>query len=117
MQVAQLAVKIVMTRPYGQDAYLNIKEATDATDSSSATLDESQNKTYDYSYILLSAKTLNDYKQVQASQAELKSACALYKKNSNLKSTIHFDTTTESSIDGEWSSLILIFFLMVKNFD
>ena len=109
MEVAQLAVKIVITQQYGHDVYLIIKEATHAANSSSATSDKSQNKTYDYSYILPSARTLNHYKQMQASQAELKSACTLYKKNSSLKLTIHFDTSTRSSIDGEWSSLIVIF--------
>ena len=80
---------------------LNTKEATDATDSSSTTSDKSQNKTYDYSYVLPSARTQNGYKQMHASQAELISVCALCRKNSSLKLTIHFDTTTRSSIDGE----------------
>ena len=35
VEVARLAVKIVMTWLYGHDAYLNIKETTDATVSSS----------------------------------------------------------------------------------
>ena len=63
VEVARLAVKIVMTWLYDYDAYLNIKEATGATDSSSTTSDKSQNKTYDYSYVLPYARTPNDYKQ------------------------------------------------------
>ena len=63
VEVVWLAVKIVITQLYDHDAYLYIKEATNATNSSSSTSDKSQNETYEYSYNLLSARTLNNYKQ------------------------------------------------------
>ena len=33
----------------------------------------------------------------------------LLNKESNVKATVHFDSTSHSSIDGEWPSLIIIF--------
>ena len=43
LEVARLTVKIIITRLHGHDAYLNIKEATHATDSTNNKSDESQN--------------------------------------------------------------------------
>ena len=63
VEVAGLAVKIVITQLYDHDAYLYRKEAINATNSSSSISDKSQNETYEYSYNLLSARTVNNYKQ------------------------------------------------------
>ena len=50
-----------------------------------------------------------DYKQCQASQMERETAIHLLNKESSVKVTVHFDSTSRSSINGEWSSLIIIF--------
>ena len=35
---------------------------------------------------------------------------ALWSKDENVKSTLHYDTTTRNTIDGEWPAIILYFF-------
>ena len=59
-------------------------------------------------YVICSARTISDYKQIQVSEMEAMAATALYRKTSS-KSFIHFDTISRSSIDGEWPSIILRF--------
>ena len=44
---------------------------------------------------------------MQTSEAERNAAIALYQKPENVKRIMHYDTTSRSSIDGEWSSIIL----------
>ena len=51
----------------------------------------------------------SDHKQVLASEMETIAATMLLEKDGDTKSTIHFDTTSRSNIDGEWPSLILRF--------
>ena len=63
----------------------------------------------DYSHVLPSAKTIVEYKHLQATQEERDSAIALLNKPDSVVVTLHFDTTSRNSIDGEWPSLILIF--------
>ena len=61
------------------------------------------------STVIPSARTISDYKQILASEMELMAAKALYNKDSNVKVFLHFDTTSRSSIDGEWPAIILRF--------
>ena len=56
-----------------------------------------------------SAKTINDYKLTLAIQTEKEAATALYNMPDDVKSTLHFDSTQRSKIDGDWPCLILIF--------
>ena len=44
---------------------------------------------------------------MQASQAERDGAIALWSKDENVKSTLHYDTTTRNTTDGEWPAIIL----------
>ena len=60
-----------------------------------------------YQHVLPSARTISDYKQMQASEAERNAAIALYQKPDNVKRIMHYDTTSWSSIDVEWPSIIL----------
>ena len=60
-------------------------------------------------FFLPSIRTVADYKQCQASKMETEAAIHLLNKESNVKATVHFDSTSHSSIDGEWPSLIIIF--------
>ena len=62
-----------------------------------------------YEYVLPSAKVQVDYKQGKAIQQEREAAMALYLKPDGVKSTLHYDTTSRSQIDGDWPALILIF--------
>ena len=62
-----------------------------------------------YEKILPTAKTINDYKQVQEIHQEQRAALALKSADNHVKVTLHYDTTSRSNIDGEWPSLILIF--------
>ena len=54
-----------------------------------------------YKFVLPSVCTMADYKQCQVSQMERKAAVHLLNKESNVKATVHFDSTSHSSIDGE----------------
>ena len=60
-------------------------------------------------HVIPSARTIADYKQIQAPEMETMAARALYMKKPNIKAFVHFDTTSRSSIDGEWPSIILRF--------
>ena len=62
-----------------------------------------------YKDVLPSPRTLNDYKQLMAVQAEADAANALFEKNDDVRCTLHYDTTSRSKIDGEWPSLIFSF--------
>ena len=62
-----------------------------------------------YSFVLPSIHTKTDYKQCQSSQMKKEAANHLLNKESNVKATVHFDSTSHSTIDGEWPSLIIIF--------
>ena len=62
-----------------------------------------------YEYVLPSARIQVDYKQGKAIQQESEDAIALYLKPDDVKSTLHYDTTSRSEVDGHWPALILIF--------
>ena len=62
----------------------------------------------DYKYVLPSAKTIANFKQLQSADEERQAAIALLTKPDDVKTTFHFDTTSRSTIDGEWA-LLLIF--------
>ena len=56
--------------------------------------------------MLPSARTIADYKHLQASETEYDDGDALLKKESSIKVTLYYDTTSRNSTDGEWPSLI-----------
>ena len=62
-----------------------------------------------YKDFLPSARTLNDYKQLLAVQAEADAAEALFSMKENTRCTLHYDTTSRCKIDGEWPSIIFSF--------
>ena len=57
-----------------------------------------------YEDVLPSVRTVADYKHLQASQVECDAS--MVNKKRNVKVTLHYDSTTRNSIDGEWPSLI-----------
>ena len=63
----------------------------------------------DYKYVLPSAKTIAHFKQLQSVEQEQKAAITLYNKPDDVETTFHYDTTSRSTIDGEWPALLLIF--------
>ena len=63
-----------------------------------------------YKDVLPSSRTLNDYKQLLAVQAEADAANALFTMNRDVvRVTLHYDTTSRCKIDGEWLSIIVSF--------
>lgn len=87
---------------------MQIKSQVDPHNDPSCTKsEESQNKTCDCNYAFPSSEILVGYKQMEASQAELKLACTFYGKKAQTEVN-YFDTTTKISIGGEWRSLILV---------
>ena len=63
----------------------------------------------DYKFILLSTRTVTDFKLSLAAQEEANAAQALRDLADDVRVTVHYDTTTRNNIDGEWPSLILVF--------
>ena len=60
-------------------------------------------------YVLPSPRTILKYKHLQATQEETDAGVALLNKIKPNKVTLHYDTTSRSTNDGEWFSLILNF--------
>ena len=63
----------------------------------------------DHSYVIPSARTILEWKLLQASEVEKDAATALLNKKPEVKAIMHFDSTGRSSIDGEWPFIILRF--------
>ena len=104
---SRLATKTVCKYLYKHKFYLSQSD----TNASSELDDDPPKKRncLDLSYVLPSARTISDFKQMQASQVERNAALALLTKVSPVKSTLHYGTTSRNSIDSEWSSIILHF--------
>ena len=101
VETSRKAVQITCSGLYKHSFYL-LSEEQVIIEGVSSTLEN-------YAYLIPSARTINDHKQIQASEMERDAAVALNNKIPNVKVTIHFDTTGRSSIDGEWPSIILKF--------
>ena len=114
VEMSRQAVKTVCKELYEHDVYLSAAEAC-----KSASLEQPPSKKpcppvsardYEsYEYVLPSARTISDYKQMQVSQVERDAAITLQSKDENVKSTLHYETTTRKTIDGEWPAIILYF--------
>ena len=63
----------------------------------------------DYNYVAPSAKAISSMKRFQSIEQERGAVLALQSKSLTVKTTLHFDTTTRSTIDGNWPAIILIF--------
>ena len=57
--------------------------------------------------MLPSEQSIHRQKLCHATQCELDAVTALLDIQSDIKTTLHYDTTTRCGIDGEWVSLIL----------
>ena len=62
-----------------------------------------------YKYVLLSARTPNNYKQLLAVQPEADAVNALFTMPSNVQCTLHYCMASLCKIDGEWPSIIFSF--------
>ena len=62
-----------------------------------------------YRWAIPSRRVLIDWKHLQATEAEIAAAIALFHKQEDVTVTLHYDTTSRNSIDGEWASIILNF--------
>ena len=54
-----------------------------------------------YKWVLPSRQTLIDWKHLQATQSETEAAISLFQKQDDVYVTLHYDTTSKNSIDGE----------------
>ena len=108
MEVARVAAQAICKCLCNHEFYLNI-HAVIGTSSNNNTLQPelkrsrqplTKNDCKGYTYVLLSVRTVSDYKHLQACQAEYDSAVALANKTNNLKVTSDYDTTLHDSIDG-----------------
>ena len=106
VEKTRTVVQIVCKELYNHDIYLSPTEqlAGDGVAPEEHTqghLPVSSSDYENYTYVIPSARTIADYKQIQASEMETMAARALYMKKPNIKAFVHFDTTSRSSIDGE----------------
>ena len=63
------------------------------------------------SMYLPSATTIDEYKSLLAAQEEADAGMALNSlSGTDIKCTLHYDTTSRNNIDGDWVSIILKFF-------
>ena len=110
-EMARKIVQITARELYGHTFYLTPEDqaAGEQLNSDAVAMEESGKEHKDYTYVVCSARTISDHKQVLASEMETLAAAVLLEKDDATKSTIHFDTTSRSNIDGEWPSLILRF--------
>ena len=114
VEMTQKAVKTVCKELYKHDVYLSAAEgcklaSLEQPPSKKPSPPVSARDYKSYDYVLPSARTISDYKQMQASQVEQDAAIALWSKDKNVKSTLHYDTTTRNTIDSEWPATILYF--------
>ena len=109
VEKSRKAFQIVCSDYYGDEVYLNKKEAEDADEGPSEEPPLKKMKNDKLKRIIASAKVINNYKHMQASQVERDAGLALLNKREFEKSTLHYDTTSRCHIDGEWPSLILSF--------
>ena len=126
VEMSRLAFIIVCKYYFNIEYYLTVDDARDnrsslthsAPSQKSTAEDEPPTKKrvlssktdyIDYQYVVPSAKTISSMKQFQSIEQERQAALALQSKPPNVKTTLHFDTTTRSTIDGDWPAIILIF--------
>ena len=115
-EMARKIVQLVAKELYGHVFYLTADEqlVDEEEESGDQTVDVSKtdDKPKDLTYVISSARTNSDHKQILASEQESEGACTLDKHDPNTsasKSIFHFDTTSRNNIDGEWPSIILRF--------
>ena len=104
------AMQIVCKDYYDDEVYLSKKEAMEAVEKSSNGEPPSKKlKSDKLLHVLPASKTISNYKHMQASQVERDAGLALMNKPEDIKSILHYDTTSRSCIDGGWPSIILNF--------
>ena len=114
VELSRKIVQIVCKELYQHDVYLSPSEqllgeegiATNDTNEKGH-IPVLKKDLKNYTYVIPSSHTIADYKQIRASEMETMAAKALYKKEDEVKSFVHFDTTSRSSIDGDWPFIIL----------
>ena len=62
-----------------------------------------------YRYVLPSVKTINRYISLLAAQEEADAGLALLNIPEDVATTLHYDATTRSCIEGDWVSIVLRF--------
>lgn len=106
-EMSRRIVKIIAKELYGHNLYLTPEEQAEG-ESIEMTLDQKANQSIqDRTYVIPSARTITDHKQLMASETETEAAIALLEKDSCVKAIIHYDTTSRNNIDGDWPTIIL----------
>ena len=104
VETSRKTVQIVGRCLYSHQFYLSAEEQIENEGV------EMKTSTYDdHSYVIPLARTILEWKLLQASEIEKDAATALLNKKPEVKAIMHFDSTGRSSIDGEWPSIILRF--------
>ena len=124
VEMSRLAFVIVSHYYFGVEYYLTVDDAragrsslapsttqitTDEEPPAKKRLLSTKSDYIDYQYVVPSSKTISVMKQYQSLEQERKAVVSLQNKPSDVKTTLHFDTTTRSTIDGDWPAIILIF--------
>ena len=115
-EMACRAVQTTCKALYKHEYFLNIEEVpNDQSDEDFEPVPKCPKKPVtkenckEFAYVLPSTRTIADYKHLQASEIECDAGVSLAKKESSIKVTLHYDTTSTNSVNDEWPNLILNF--------
>ena len=103
---ARTATREVCKRKYGDIYELELPKQSDEPRKKKPQTAEDYQLYVD---ALPSGKSVNNFKHKKALTQEIIAAKALFSKKETTKVTLHYNTTSRSSIDGDWLSLIFNF--------
>ena len=114
VEMSRKIVQVVRKELYNHDVYLSATEqlagecdiVAEEPNVNQEDVSVSPSVYKKYKYVLPSARTIADYKQILASEMETEAARMLYEKDPSVKAIMHFDTTSRSSIDGDFCDIL-----------
>ena len=111
---ARVAVQAVCDKIYNHNYYLSVEEKEKIEGNEHRELRHKKPRTKEdyeknYQFVLPSAKVVSSYKHEKALHQEIAAAKALVSIQPDTRCTLHFDTTGQSRVQGEWAALILNF--------
>ena len=112
---ARKVVKIGFHEFYGHDYYLTADEQMENepllpdVGNSQSGLPHTSEEWQNFKYVLPSEKTINRYISLMAAQEEAEAGIALLSMPEYVTCTLHYDATTRSFVDGDWTSIVLAF--------
>ena len=108
-EISRRMVKVIAKELYGHNFYLTPEEQAEGEGIEMTAEQKSNPSIRDRMYVIPSARTITEHKQLLASETETEAAIALLEKSSDVKAIVHFDKMSRNNIDGDWPTIILRF--------